>query len=322
MQRREFVLSALALWGASHLAGADPDAPSQPARPPQPVVYPFRLGAWEAFSILDGVIVSTPVQPFYAPEAKPEEIGRLLAANDLPLDKISLCMNVLVLRDNSGVTLVDPGAGSAFGPLGGALPAGLAQAGIAPDQVTRVVLTHAHPDHLAGLLDPSGKPLFPRAEVYISRREADYWLDPKIDTSVYKVPATMVQFLLGTARKVLGKVNLKRCEYGQILQGIELIDAPGHTPGHSLVRFKSGAEHLVHIGDAVHVWALQFPRPEWTMAGDTSPPQAVTTRRKIFTQFAEQRTAVMGYHMPFPGLGRVDSVGKDAYRWAPRPWVS
>jgi glyoxylase-like metal-dependent hydrolase (beta-lactamase superfamily II) len=99
-----------------------------------------------------------------------------------------------------------------------------------------------------------------------------------------------------------------------------MLAAPGHTPGHSLFRVTQDNESLLVIGDAVHVWALQFPRPDWTMAYDTKPSEAISTRRKLFKQAASERTTLMGFHMPFPGIGYVRSSG-GGFEWVPKPWV-
>jgi glyoxylase-like metal-dependent hydrolase (beta-lactamase superfamily II) len=127
---------------------------------------------------------------------------------------------------------------------------------------------------------------------------------------------------LAGIKKILAgmKPNLELKEPGKVSSEVELIAAHGHTPGHSLFLVTQGGEKLLVIGDAVHLYGLQFPRPEWTMAYDTDPIQAVSTRRKLFQQAEAERTTLLGYHLPFSGIGHVRSAGS-GYEWVPRPWV-
>jgi glyoxylase-like metal-dependent hydrolase (beta-lactamase superfamily II) len=99
-----------------------------------------------------------------------------------------------------------------------------------------------------------------------------------------------------------------------------MIAAPGHTPGHSLFSITLGGEKLLVFGDSVHLHALQFPHPEWSMAFDSDPAKAIATRRKLFKQVAAERTMCLGFHVPFPGVGYVRAAGQ-GYEWVPRPWV-
>ena len=99
-----------------------------------------------------------------------------------------------------------------------------------------------------------------------------------------------------------------------------MIAAPGHTPGHALFQLTQGSESMLVIGDALHISWLEFAHPEWTMAYDAKPEQAVATRRKLFEKLANDRGEVFGYHMPFPGLGHVRATG-GAFEWVPRLWV-
>ena len=101
---------------------------------------------------------------------------------------------------------------------------------------------------------------------------------------------------------------------------VELVAAAGHTPGHSMFRVTSGNDNLLVIGDTVHVHALQFPHPEWTMCYDVNWPLAIKTRLKLFKDAASDRTTLLGFHMPFPGIGHVRALGQ-GFEWVPKPWV-
>jgi glyoxylase-like metal-dependent hydrolase (beta-lactamase superfamily II) len=337
LNRRTFVQRA-GLAGASLLgltfgarrAVADPDPP--PASPgtaantaaasSEPDVFTLPFGGEDAFVIHDGALSMPGIQPMFAPEAKKEQIESLLKESSLPSDHIALSINVLVLKSPSGVALFDAGAGSAFGPTTGKLLRGLARIGVPPSDVKSIYVTHAHPDHICGLVDASSNPVFPSAKILADKTEVDFWTSEHPDLSGMKVPAEMRSQSLGTIQKTLDalKSSLELKSPGRLSPEVELIAAPGHTPGHSFFKVSRGGDTLLVMGDVVHSFALQFPHPEWTMAFDTVPAQAIKTRRKLFKDAAAEQTTLLGAHMPFPGIGHVRVAGS-GYQWVPRPWV-
>ncbi len=336
LNRRAFVqrtgLAGLSLLAASlpNRAAADPDPPagasgSKPAATgsPEPDIYSFQLGGTDAFVIHDGAVAFPGIQPAFAPEAKPPEIEELLRKNFLPADHIALSLNVLVVKGKSGVMIFDSGAGKAFGPVAGKLVRGLARIGVTPRDVSTIYVTHAHADHIAGLVDESNGLAFPAAKIVMAREEANFWTADAPNLSGMRTPPEMKAQVAATIKSLLNgvKANLELKKAGKLTPEVELIAAPGHTPGHSLFRVTQGADQILVIGDAVHAYALQFPHPEWTMMFDVDPSQAIKTRDWIFKNAAAERTTLLGYHLPFPGIGHVRSAGH-GYEWVPKPWVT
>ncbi len=316
----------LAGTAAAGPAFAAPRTPHPSATPPEaaePDVYAFQLGGADAFVIHDGVFTVPGVQSIIAPEAPAAEVAQLLRDAYLPTDHVALSLNVLLVKLPGGPVLIDAGGGTALGPTAGRLTRGLARVGVAPADIAAVVITHAHGDHVAGLLGADGAPAFPGARVLVAADEAAFWASDRQDWTGSRVPPAGRTQATATARKFLGGVGsrLERAAAGTTLvPGVTYVPTPGHTPGHQAVRITVGGETLLHVGDAVHQYAIQFARPEWTMAFDTHPAQAVTTRRALFAEAAAGRTRVMGYHLPFPGLGHVRAEG-GGYAWVPQPWV-
>jgi len=305
-------------------ASETPGRRSAGGAPFVPAILPFTIGDVQAYSISDGTIVLPTIQPLLAPEGDPAAVAANLRAAYLPTDHAAFGVNILLLRLGSRLVLVDAGNGIGGAPATGHLVASLAALGITPDQITDVVVSHAHGDHIAGLVDPtSGAHTFPNADVYINATESAYWLSPSPDTSKLRLPPEQRAASAAAARKTLLAVGtkLRPVQPGSpILPGIEFVPAYGHTPGHCAIRITSGASQLMHIADAVHHPTLQFAHPEWTIAFDSDPANAILARRQLFGRLAADKTLVFTYHLPFPGIGYIRPVGS-AYEWVPRAWA-
>lgn len=285
--------------------------------------YRFSVGDAEAIVISDGSLGFQPIQPTWAPEATKEELEGTLRSAFLPPDRITLGVNTLLIRIGGELILVDSGAGGLFGPSLGKVRERMEAAGVKPSQVTGVVLTHAHGDHFGGLLDGDGKPVYPNATYFASKTEVDYWTGPDPDFSKLRIPKERRDQSLAAARKYLAAIKdrLTPVTPGKkIVEGMEVVDAPGHTPGHIALLVTSGKEALLNSADTVHHHVLMFSHPEWTSAFDVDPGMGAQTRRKILDRAAADGMRLLGYHLPFPGIGHVRAVKGGAFEWVPEPW--
>src|SRR5690606_5732469 len=102
-------------------------------------------------------------------------VAEVLKDAYLPADQVKISINVLLVRTRTDLVLVDTGCGLAFGDAGGRIAANLTAAGVKPEQVTVVVLTHLHGDHFGGLFDAENRPVFTNARYILSRHEHDFW---------------------------------------------------------------------------------------------------------------------------------------------------
>ncbi|WP_313458300.1 MBL fold metallo-hydrolase [Stenotrophomonas sp.] len=298
------------------LAGAAQAATGHVVEQQVPGVYHQQIGTLQVTALFDGT-VALGRQELVGIE--PGAVTRLLDHRYVPEDGKGLqtAVNAYLVQRGRHLTLVDTGTAQCFGPGLGQVLGNLRAAGYDPAEVDDVLLTHAHPDHLCGLLDANGEAAYPNATVWLSQADADYWLNP---ASEAKAPQG-VRFAFALARQavapydVAGKV--RRFSPGQSLPvGVTALDSHGHTPGHVSWQLDGGSQQLLVWGDIVHFHAVQFAQPTASYEADSDRTAAITSRRAMMAQAADHGWWVAGAHLPFPGLGHVRHEG-DAFAWVP-----
>ena len=195
--------------------------------------------------------------------------------------------------------------------------ANLRAAGIEPAQIDTIILTHAHPDHHEGLLTADKTARFANAELVIHEAEYAFWHD---DGILSQAPAEAKPFF-ASARGALAPyaARTRKAKAGEVAPGLTLEHAPGHTPGHSILRLSSGNQQLLLVGDCIHNVVLQTAQPEITFVFDTDGKQAAASRRRVLDMAAADKLVISGAHMPFPGFSRISKDG-NGYRAATAEW--
>ena len=310
--RRRFLGRAAGLSVAAG-AGSFPWMPARAAEAPG-ASAPLPFGDGEVISLSDGHL--TLPLGFVVPDSIDADARRaFLERHGLGEGPLTPPCNLTLWRSADRVVLFDVGAGTQFMPGAGLLPESLAEAGIDPLEVTDVVLTHAHPDHLWGAIDDFDELSFPEATYHVHRGERDYWM---ADGTLEATPEARKPFVVG-ARNRLPRLDerLAPFDWGdEILPGIEALDTHGHTPGHTSFALHAEGDSLIVLGDALTNAAVSFERPAWPSGSDQDPEQGVRTRLALLDRLAGERSAVLGFHLSAPGLGRVERAG-DAYRFVP-----
>jgi glyoxylase-like metal-dependent hydrolase (beta-lactamase superfamily II) len=315
-KRRDFLLASAAGAAITVLPAFIPTASAKaPLAGSQVIsVHRMKLGNVEVTSMLDGYIDIPPT----VLQADPALVKSLLNAGGWPDAPMRLPVNTFLVNTGEKLVLLDAGGAKMLGPTAGRLGQCLAAAGVTPEQIDEVYITHMHGDHLHGTVTPDGGRMFPNAILRIAKADMDYWTNPEIEA---KAPDNQKGRFIPAKRAVAAYgAAIKPFELGEELTaGISSVSASGHTPGHSCFMVKSGNARLLAVGDTLHVAPVQFPRPEITVAFDWDQTKARATRLAIFEQAVKEGIPIAAVHLPFPGIGVLRKNGAE-FVFDPAPW--
>jgi glyoxylase-like metal-dependent hydrolase (beta-lactamase superfamily II) len=271
----------------------------------------LTLGDLQIDTLSDGNLVLP--ADFALGDLPPAQAAPVLEQFGLGVGPFEPPCNVTLLRDGERTVLFDVGSGPNFMPSAGKIQDAFDAIGISTDDVTHVVFTHAHPDHIWGLLDDFDDPLFYNAEFLIGQDEFDYWMDPE---TVNTIMPSRQSFAVGAMNRL--EVIADQVQFfadgDEILPGIAAHATYGHTPGHMSFEIRSGSESAMVTGDAVTNHHLNFVHPDWHSGSDQDPEMGAATRARLLDRLAAEQMAVIGFHLPGGGVGRVETA-ETGYRF-------
>lgn len=280
-----------------------------------PYFYPFAFGEGRVTVLSDGPLgLGDPADNFLG--VTRDEVAAMLRRNFLRTDDVTLEQNAPLVEVNGRRVLFETGMGQSrmFGPTTGRLLTSMAEAGLRPDEVDAVVLSHAHIDHAGGLVDAAGVPNFPKAEIWISQRDFTDWTDGS------SLPSGFEGQVASARRNLLPLRDRIRffADGEEFLPGIQAVHAPGHTLGHHVFLIQSGADRMCFMGDLTHHHVLLMERPMMEFKYDMDPGLSARSRTRVLDMLATDRIQVMSYHYAWPGLGHIARMG-DGFRYVPSP---
>lgn len=277
---------------ASTLAGLHGMAMAQ-MPPQQPQAKSFKLGALDITALHDAQFVQPNDSKIFGLDHSPVEVAAILSAAGAPTDTVTLSVDALLVKSKQHIVLIDTG-------VGGALQASLAKAGVKPDQIDEVLITHSHPDHVGGLV-VDGKLAFPKATIRMSEAE---WQFAKSNEKIAPI-----------VKAIADKVKTFK-PGDRVAPGITSVSLPGHTPGHVGYQIVSGKEKMFDIGDTVHSSIISLVKPEWAVSFDGDKPEAEANRTKTLSALVKSHEMIFAPHFPFPGVGYIQADG-DHFKWDP-----
>lgn len=328
--RRQFLTTVSALAAGASFLGSTPKAHGQtpPAQASQaamgsgssgqaPGYYRTKIGQITVTALLDG---GMQLQGDYLLGAQKNDLSAAQQKFFLPKGpSFPTYVNAFLIEVGEKKILIDTGAFGAS-PTVGHLRDTLKASGINPNDISEVILTHAHPDHINGLLDGEGNRVFSKATVKISAQELAFWLT---EDNQSRHPEKSGLFKNAAAKlspyKRAGQIETFSPS-ADLGHGLAALPLPGHTPGHSGVVVSDGAARLVIWTDLVHIPSVQLDNPEVSIVFDIDPEAARRTRKKCFEEVARDGTLVAGMHMVFPGIGHLDPYSQGKYAFLPQPW--
>lgn len=265
----------------------------------EPGMQKFEIGKIHVTALRDAQFVAANDGKLFGIGAGADAVADVLKAAGEPTDRVTLGVDALLVQSGKRNILIDTGLGPS---AHGVLMESLAQAGLKPEDIAIVLITHVHGDHIGGLVTASGEPAFPKAEVRISAPDWK-WLQTQSNMAglVKAISPSVKVFTPGDS----------------VAPDIRSVAIKGHTPGHVGYQIVSGGSRLLDFGDTAHSSVVSLAKPDWPMGFDSDQKEAESSRREVLTQLAKDHELIFAPHFPFPGIGRIADEG-DHFVWQPQ----
>lgn len=329
ISRRGFVVSAAAAGAAFGLDGPLAfigEAEAQKARAPlTPIGAPkrlvdqgyakFKVGSIEVIQVYDGHWEKKH-DPGFAKNATVDQVKAALKKGGMTDAFVPIPFTVTFLRSRGKTIMFDSATGGQLAPTAGQMMAkNMKAAGIDPKQISTIVVTHFHPDHIWGLMTKgANEQVFPSAEIVVPETEYKFWTDPALIGKLPEARRGAAQRIQATLPKW---TNVKQVADGaEVIPGVRAMATYGHTPGHTSYVVASGRAQMLVSGDVTNIHALNLRNPGWHLAFDTDAAMAEANRRKFFDRAVADKAIVTGYHWGLPGAGTIRKDG-NGYAFIP-----
>ena len=309
MNRRNLIKSILASGIAIPLLGAAKSFENTSTKAITPNALQLKFGDLELYIFSDGANILKEPFPLIAPKQTEAEFNKAKTETFLDQQPIAFSLNIILIKKGNQYILFDTGNGLGKNENVGKLLEQMQASNIEPNFVTDIVLTHAHGDHINGIILPDESFAFKNAKYYIGKKEFDFWMKSDNASTI----------------NILNKIqtNLTFLKQGDVLfETIKVIETPGHTPGQLAFEItqKDKKLKLKHIADVVHSPIL-VRYPEYGIKYDNDFDLAVKTRKAVLEEAYLQRQLLLTMHMPWPGLGYIDKK-ENRYQWIPLAFAS
>ncbi|MEX0349475.1 MAG: MBL fold metallo-hydrolase [Paracoccaceae bacterium] len=266
-----------------------------------PVARTFKLGDMTVTTLLDGTVARDGAKEIFGGGASDEDFQKVSEENFIPADSAQFFFTPTLVDAGGELVLFDTGLGQ------GGIVTALDAAGVSPDAVDVVVLTHMHPDHIGGMMT-EGAPTFANARYVTGAAEYDFWSKAEEGNRV----GDLVKSNVTPMAEKMSFID----DGGSVASGVTAKAAFGHTPGHMVYVLDSGGQQLVLTADLANHYVWSFAHPEWEVRFDMDKAAATQARRDVLGMLAADRVPMIGYHMPFPAAGFVEQRG-DGFRFVP-----
>lgn len=265
----------------------------------------------------DGYLTLNQPQPTFAPAIPPAQFMDEMEKSHLTKNIINFAINVMLIKTQEKTILIDAGMGNHFGDKQGWLLNNIENAGFSRNSITDILITHAHRDHIGGLITNDVTIVYPNAKYHIAKEEYDFWMSDNPDFSKSKLTFEQKNTTIDFTKKVLNRIKEKIVLFhpGDFLFSLVQTElAAGHTPGHTIFTISSEGKSIKNVVDVFHS-PLLISNPEWGIEFDINFEQGIRTRTQILEDCYINKQLVMSSHLPWPGLGYIDK--RDKYFWSP-----